>query len=52
MFKATVITLFFKKHFFPLSNVRHSFSKLKKVLRLTIIKAKALEIGQFHLKSQ
>jgi hypothetical protein len=40
---------FFFKCLFSLSNVHHSFSKLK-VLTLMIIKAKALQIDKFHLK--
>jgi hypothetical protein len=40
--------VFFSKHLFSLSNVHQSFSKLKRVLTLMIINAKALEIGKFH----
>jgi hypothetical protein len=39
---------FFFKHFFPLSIVHHSFSKLKRILTLMIIKEKSLEINKLH----
>ncbi len=44
--------VFFSKHLFSLSNVHHSFSNLKRVFKLMIIKTKALEIGKFHFKTQ
>jgi hypothetical protein len=40
----------FSNIFFSLSNVDHSFSKLKRVLTLVIIEAKEFEIGNFHFK--
>ncbi len=40
--------IYFFQTFFSLSNVQHSFSKLKRILILTIKKIKALEVDEIH----
>ncbi len=51
MFKAIDTMSFFFKCLFSLSDVHHSFSKLKKILTLMTIKEKQIEIGKIHLKT-
>jgi hypothetical protein len=41
----------YENGFFPLSIVQHSFSKLKRILTLMIMKEKLLEINKFHFKT-
>jgi transposase len=40
----------FSKYCFSLSNVHHSFSKLKRILTLMTIKENSLEINKIYLK--
>jgi hypothetical protein len=44
------MVFFFQTSFFQVSNVHHSFSKLKRILTLMIIKGKTLEIGEIHFE--
>jgi hypothetical protein len=52
MFKTIVNNgfFFFSNVIIPSINVHHSFSKLKRILTLMIIKGKTLEIGEIHFE--
>ncbi len=52
IFKIIMNNLFFFKHPFLLSNVHHSFSKLKRILLILILeKKKTLKIGEICFKT-